>query len=98
MRHELFVYYRADAAQADALAAAVRQMQAELCATHPALRARLLRRSDTRDGLHTWMEVYALPENANAEIFGAAIEGAAARLAPQLAGPRHVEHFVACAW
>lgn len=95
--HELFIYYRAPPLQADALAASVRQMQAELCRAHPGLRARLLRRPDTRDGLQTWMEAYALPAGASAEVLGAAIERAAEAVKPQLAGARHVEHFIACA-
>lgn len=96
---ELFVYYRAAPEHADALAAAVHALQARLCAELPGLSARLLRRPDLRDGLQTWMEVYALPVAADAPALAAAIEQVATgALAPWLTGPRHVEYFVACAW
>lgn len=96
--HELYVYYRAEPAHAEALAEAVRAMQAELSASHPGLQARLLCRPELREGLHTWMEVYALPSGMEPVVLAAAIERAAAPLAGFLAGPRHAEHFVACAW
>lgn len=95
--HELFIYYRAEPAHAEALAAAVRQMQCELCGRHPGLSARLLRRPDQREGQQTWMEAYVLPADASAVALAAAIERAAETLQPLLAGPRHAEHFVACA-
>lgn len=96
--HELFIYYRADPERAEALADAVRAMQAALCREHPGLVARLLCRPELRDGLHTWMEAYALPQGASEVVLAAAIERAAAGLAPLLAGPRRAEHFIACAW
>ena len=97
-RSELFVYYRADAAHAAALAAAVQRMQAALCAHHAGLAARLLRRPELREGQHTWMETYTLPAGADAARMADLIEQSAAQaLSPWLAGPRHVEHFTLCA-
>lgn len=96
--HELFIYYRAEPARAEAVAAAVQRMQAHLCDSCPGLQARLLRRPDLRDGLQTWMETYRLPADAGAVAMAAAIERAAESLQPHLSGARHVEHFVACAW
>lgn len=95
--HELFVYYRAEPARAESVAAAVQQMQARLCEACPGLQARLLRRPDLRDGLQTWMETYQLPAQANAVETAAAIERAAESLQALLSGARYVEHFVACA-
>lgn len=96
--HELFVYYRARPERSEALAEAVQRMQQGLCAAHPGLVARLLCRAELRDGLHTWMEAYALPPGRSAVALAAAIEQAATVLAPLLDGPRRSEHFVACAW
>jgi len=96
--HELFIYYRAEPARAEAVATAVQRMQAQLCDACPGLQARLLRRPDQRDGLQTWMEAYRLPADASAVAMAAAIERAAESLQAHLSGARHVEHFVACAW
>lgn len=98
---ELFVYYRAPVADAAAVRTAAEAMQVRLCAQHPALIARLLRRPEPQDGCHTWMETYATdPAHAPGGIdprLQAAIEHAAADLHPLLAGPRHTEVFDACA-
>ncbi|HEU4460613.1 MAG TPA: DUF4936 family protein [Methylibium sp.] len=98
MRHELFVYYRVRSSHAQALAAAVADMHRTLRAAHPGLDARLLRRADEPGGETTWMETYALPAGADPAALRTAIEAAARALAPWLAGERHVEHFVPCAW
>ncbi len=97
-RHELFVYYRVPQARAAELAEAVARMQATLRAAHPGLRqARLLRRPDTVDGRHTWMEAYAFDPASVPDQLAAAIEQAAGPLAALIDGPRHGEHFIACA-
>ncbi|WP_428423930.1 DUF4936 family protein [Methylibium sp.] len=96
-RQELFIYYRVREAHEHTLAAAVGRMQAGLCVTHAGLAARLMRRPDGRDGLHTWMEAYGLPPNPDVAAIAADIERAAQVLAPWIAGPRHAEHFIACA-
>lgn len=99
-RHELYIYYRAPEAHASTVAEAVQRMQRELIAAHPGLTARLLRRPELTADQHTWMETYALPEGGDAEVvraLAAAIDRAAEVLQPLLAGPRHTEHFIACA-
>lgn len=97
MRHELYIYYRAPARQAETLANAVQRMQQQLTAQHPGLEARLLRRADERDGELTWMETYRLPADADPATLAASIADAAQALRPWLAGERHVEHFLPCA-
>jgi hypothetical protein len=95
---ELFIYYRVAPGDAQALRSAVRTMQSRLCAERPGLRARLLHRPDLRDGLQTWMEIYALAPGDDVEAAALAIErGAERTLGAWLASPRHVERFVACA-
>ena len=98
---ELFVYYRAQVADAAAVRTAAEAMQLRLRARHPGLTARLLRRPDPQDDCHTWMETYAIdpacvPVGIDASL-QAAIDRAAADLQPLLAGPRHTEAFIACA-
>lgn len=94
---ELYVYYRAPEAQARPLQEAVGAMQSGLCATHPGLRARLLRRPLAEDGQHTWMEVYVLPPDADADVLAESIARSAHVLQHLTRGPRHVEHFIPCA-
>ena len=95
---ELFVYYRAQVADAAAVQTIAEAVQTALRARHPWLIARLLRRPDPRDGCHTWMETYAAdPALAPAGIDPSlqdAIDRAAADLQPLLASPRHTEVFV----
>lgn len=102
---ELYVYYKVRAESAAAASTAVHAFQQELRAETPGLVARLLRRPAERDGVQTWMETYAIERSAGAgagpraEGVGATlqsrIEHGPAGLAPHLAGPRHVEVFVA---
>lgn len=92
---ELFVYYRVNAALADAARAEVLRMQAELCARHDGLQARLLRRPCESDGLQTWMETYTLegqPDGVSKAV-QSEIEHAAEPLAPWIDGQRHSEVF-----
>lgn len=98
MRHELFIYYRAPTRHAEALVDAVHAMQRRLVERHAGLEARLMRRSDERDGDPTWMETYRLPPDADPAALAAAIAGAAQELGPLIVGERHVEHFLPCAW
>ncbi|WOB10809.1 DUF4936 family protein [Piscinibacter gummiphilus] len=93
---ELFIYYRATQENASVLHAQVSRMQTELRARHPGLQARLLRRPQAADGLHTWMETYSSPDGIDSALQGA-IESAALALAPWIEGPRHTEEFDACA-
>jgi hypothetical protein len=93
-----FVYYRVRRESARQAEAAAQEMQTQCVAGWPGLRARLMRR--VGDGAAgsvdvTLMEVYeGLPSpDAAAEIERLA----QARLAPWLAGARHVEEFEQCA-
>jgi hypothetical protein len=96
---ELFIYYRTTFENASVLHATVSRLQDDLRARHPGLQARLMRRPDAADGLHTWMETYADPHNKNGitDALQREIDAAALVLAPLLVGPRHVESFVTCA-
>ena len=94
---ELFVYYRVRSADTAAAHAAVRAMQHGLRQTHPGLATRLLTRAGEGDGLQTWMETYSLAGSAEGIAPGieTQIEARAASWSDLLAGPRHVEAFVA---
>ena len=94
---ELFVYYRVDAAQAGAARRAVLAMHDRLRRAHPGFVARLLTRSGDDSAPQTWMETYALPGSVDGidATLEATIEGAAAEWRDLVAGPRHVEAFIA---
>ena len=97
---ELFIYYRARTDNAGVLQAAALALQADLRRQHPDLQARLLRRPEAADGMHTWMEIYAAPARPQGicESLQREIETAAqAQLASLINGHRHIESFVACA-
>jgi hypothetical protein len=94
---EIYVYYRVAAADAAAVADQVRAMQAGLCARHPGLQARLLRRPVAATDPQTWMEVYAMPGGVSEALQGE-IESAAAALLRSIQGPRHCEVFEALAF
>ena len=96
---ELFIYYRAKAGDALALATAVHAAQAQLMTDRPGLQARLLRRPDPSDEPHTWMETYAHAPHGIDDTLQREIEARLAPvLAPFLVGPRRTEGFVPCAW
>ena len=94
---ELFIYYRVRSADAPAVQAAVAQLQAQLRTDYPRLIARLLRRPVEEDGLQTWMETYASDDGIG-DAMRIDIETRALALSSVLAGPRHTEVFVPCAW
>lgn len=86
---DLYVYYKVRAQDAAALAPRVRAIQAALaarCAAAPQLK----RRPELRDGLQTWMEIYAGVDAA----FGAELERACAGLDGLIAGARRAEVFI----
>lgn len=91
---EIYVYYRVAPSDAAVAAGKVRAMQAGLCASHPGLQARLLRRPVTAGDLQTWMEVYAM-DGGIGEALQREIEAAASALLDAIQGPRHVEVFEA---
>lgn len=102
---ELFIYYRIRADGAQEALAAAHGLQARLRERHPGLTARLMRRPDEPHPHQTWMEIYAFdPHAEDARDAGvtpqieAEIAAEAAVLTPFLAGPRHTEVFVPCAW
>lgn len=91
MARELYVYWRVrDGALADARAA-VQQMQAELCRSHPGLAARRLLRQGDADT--TLMEIYTCAPRGVDAALQAQIESAALVLAPFCNGARHIEAF-----
>ena len=95
---ELFIYYRAKAGDALALAAAVHAAQAQLMTDRPGLQARLLRRPATSDEQHTWMETYAHAPHGIDDTLQREIElRLAPALAPFIVGARHTEGFEPCA-
>ncbi len=94
MSRRLYVYYRLPEARWPALLPALEQLQARCRTAMPGLRAELLRRPGSSDGLITVMETYA----AEAGIDAAQerrIESAFIGLFQELALPvqRHVEIF-----
>lgn len=92
----LFIYYRVASVDAVAAGPAVQHLQSRLCRTWPGLQAQWFRRPEEKDGMQTWMEIYARPGGITAEV-QAHIEEEARVLAPWCRGPRHVEVFVPCA-
>lgn len=95
---ELFIYYRVRVIDEASARRIVESFQSQLCAQFPPLVARLLRRAEESEGLHTWMEIYfAEPkmshEGINSEV-EAAIAVRALALSHLIVGPRHTEVFV----
>jgi len=94
---ELFVWYRVEQRNADALRAEVEAMQRSLEQRFTGLRARLLIRHDADQ--QTWMETFARSPRMPGDVGGvdatteAAIAAAAQALRPLLASDRHVESF-----
>jgi len=96
---ELYVYYRIRDTDAAAAGQAARSMQDALRAAHPGLTARLLTRAGAGEALQTWMEIYsrAAPSQGVDAALEGSIEMQAARWAHLVAGPRHIEAFIAVA-
>lgn len=98
---ELFIYYRSAEDEAAGVVGQVREFQARLTAGHPGLEARLMCRPEIVDGVHTWMETYAMNAADHPDGISAAlaqeIEQQALCLVPCLIGTRHVEVFAPCA-
>lgn len=104
---ELFIYYRIHLQAVPAAKAAVVAMQTRLRQLHPGLSARLLCRAEPDTALdaaptQTWMETYAIdpmthPAGITPEL-QAEIDAEARVLAAWIAGVRHTEAFLPCAW
>ena len=94
---ELYIYYRVRAEDEDRFHPRMLGMQRQL-AGRTGVRAGLKLRPEDRDGLHTWMEVYAgLPEGFDAALSEALAASGAAGL---IVGERRTELFMdmnACA-
>lgn len=100
-RRQLFLYWRATAAEAaDARQAALR-LQASLRADHAGLQTTLYLRHDDARGEVTFMESYAMPRAAGSDGLSAHVRQAIvaqgdAALQAWLRSPRHVELFDRC--
>lgn len=95
---ELFIYYRVRASDEAKARRIVESFQSQLCVRFPPLVARLLRKAEESEGLHTWMEIYCTSavmsrEGINREL-EAAIEAHALALSHLIVGSRHTEVFV----
>lgn len=89
---DYYIYYRVRDAQAQSLRDKVLPMQAALQRQYR-IGTALKRRPDNQDGGQTWMEVYlAVPDGFDAALAEAL---AAAKIAPQIDGERHIERFIA---
>jgi hypothetical protein len=99
---ELFIYYRSPEERAAEVARTVREFQSRLTTRHAGLTARLLRRPESIDGVHTWMETYSMNTMHNPQgvdtVLQREIEAEAAALRTCLSGERHTEVFAPCAW
>ncbi|MTV36187.1 DUF4936 family protein [Duganella radicis] len=88
---DLYIYYKVKDADAASLQAAVAAMQATLARRH-GVAGQLKRRPEAKDGVQTWMEVYAsTPEGFAAELERAVHE---AGVLSWIAGLRHTEVFM----
>lgn len=87
---DLYVYYKVPEAQAARLEPLVRAMQAHLA--EKGVPGQLKRRPESKNGLQTWMEVYAQAgESAAALVEEHAL---ASGMAGLIDGPRRAEVFV----
>ena len=103
MAVDLFIYFRAPAAQASAVRAAVEAMHSRLRADLAGLETRLFKRTDAPDAAtadHTWMETYTYEIDAGpvqaADTLVSRIDTLAAEWRHLLSGARHVEVFERC--
>ena len=95
-RSELFVYYRVAQSDVQAALTAVRTFQQRLCAEHPGLAARVLRRSGERGTDVTLMEIYTFNHGGIRGIDSALqahIEAAATVLTSLMVSARRTESF-----
>ncbi len=87
---DLYIYYRVRDELAEAFAPRVQAMQQALCAAS-GVTAQLKRRPASRDGMQTWMEVYAAASPGFESRLADAV--AQAGLAGSIDGERHTEVF-----
>lgn len=88
---DLYIYYKVSEQHADALELRLRIMQAELGAL-TGVYGEIKRRPESRDGLQTWMEIYA----GTGEGFDTALSAAEsdAALSELIDGERRTEVFM----
>ena len=89
--HDLYIYYKVSERNADALELRLRMMQAELGAL-TGVYGEIKRRPESRDGLQTWMEIYAGTGDGFDTALAAAVDDAA--LSDLIEGDRRVEIFM----
>lgn len=90
---DLYIYYRAAVADAQAVIAEACSLQRLLHAAH-GVPGGLKRRPEPDDGRHTWMEVYhAVPDNFAQDVDRMLDQTRLARLTD---GKRHTEYFLDC--
>lgn len=88
---DLYIYYKVSEQNADALELRLRIMQAELGAL-TGVYGEIKRRPDSRDGLQTWMEIYAGTGDGFDTALSAAESDAA--LSELIEGERRTEVFM----
>lgn len=88
---DLYIYYKVSDAHAAGLQPAVAAMQAALALQH-GIAGQLKRRPGSKDGLQTWMEVYAATPPGFPALLDQAVTHAG--LARWIAGARHTEAFM----
>jgi len=88
---DLYIYYRVDCAQAQALCERVTAMQSAL-SLRCGVAAALKRRPEPSNGQHTWMETYHnIPDDFDARLSQAVMQS---ELASLIDGERHREYFL----
>jgi hypothetical protein len=87
---DLYIYYKVSDRNADSLELRLRIMQAELGAL-TGVYGDIKRRPDSRDGMQTWMEVYAATGDGFETALAAAEQDAA--LSQLIEGERRTEVF-----
>jgi predicted enzyme related to lactoylglutathione lyase len=94
---DLYIYYRVRTEDATRFQARAAAMQQALARDH-GIGGALKRRPEAKDGMHTWMEVYAAaPENIETTLASVLSTSGLAEL---IDGNRHHEYFmdvIACA-
>ena len=93
MTRELFVYWRVDAAAAEAAVRAVRAFHGELRAVQSDIQARLYRRGDPSNDGVTLMETYTTAGGFDDSLQAGLLDAASQALAGWARDGRHVETF-----
>lgn len=89
--NDLYIYYKVRATNADQLEMRLRILQAEVGAL-TGIYGAIKRRPEAKDGVQTWMEVYAATPDGFAAVLAEAEREA--DIAGLIDGPRHTEVFM----